>query len=424
MITLEKPTDQYQKVRQERGIMIAALEKLARQDEFWSVPSATNNKKRYIVDPVHQTCTCPDHRDSGNKCKHIHAVEIVLQREGTSGTIKPSLKEEEKPMETIFTDRKPEPRNWHAYTKCAMNEKRNFQALLFDLCKEVKEPTRITGRNPVPMRDRLFTTIFKIYSTFSAMRFNHDLEEAHKKQYLSRLLHPNKISCLMEDERLTELLRSLIVKTSLPLKAIEKTFAVDATGFSCARYVQWINEKDETKRSGHDWVKVHVACGVKTHVVAAAVIKGRRAHEAPIFPALMKQVKENFGIHELCGDAAYTSSDNIQAVLDAGAMPYFDFRADATGGVGGAYERLFHLYRAHGDEYMRHYHQRSNVESVFSMLKRKFSCFVRSRHPVAMVNEAYGKLVCHNICCLLMSQEELGIDPRFWVVEESEPQAA
>jgi hypothetical protein len=30
------------------------------------------------------------------------------------------------------------------------------------------------------------------------------------------------------------------------------------------------------------------------------------------------------------------------------------------------------------------------------------------------------KILCHNICCLIMSQFELGIDPVFWKEEKVE----
>ena len=47
------------------------------------------------------------------------------------------------------------------------------------------------------------------------------------------------------------------------------------------------------------------------------------------------------------------------------------------------------------------------------MCKAKFGDAVRSRTDVAMTNEVLCKLVAHNICCLIMSQVELGIDPVF-----------
>ncbi len=63
---------------------------------------------------------------------------------------------------------------------------------------------------------------------------------------------------------------------------------------------------------------------------------------------------------------------------------------------------------------MQHYHQRSNVESTFSMIKAKFRDHVRSKSDVAMANEVLCKIVCHNICVLIQEMYELGIEPEFW----------
>ena len=61
-----------------------------------------------------------------------------------------------------------------------------------------------------------------------------------------------------------------------------------------------------------------------------------------------------------------------------------------------------------------HYHKRSNIESAISMIKTKFGDSVRSKTDVAMRNEVLCKILCHNICCLIQSQCELGIEPMFW----------
>src|SRR5205807_1598187 len=105
---------------------------------------------------------------------------------------------------------------------------------------------------------------------------------------------------------------------------------------------------------------------------------------------------------------------NVEAVAALGRIAFIPPKTTTTGGAGGLFEKMFHYYQFRRDDFLKHYHQRSNVESVFSMVKRKFGDAVRSRNPVAMVNEALCKALCHNLCVLIMSQCELGIEPVFW----------
>jgi hypothetical protein len=47
------------------------------------------------------------------------------------------------------------------------------------------------------------------------------------------------------------------------------------------------------------------------------------------------------------------------------------------------------------------------------MIRAKFRDHVRSKTPVAMVNEVLRKLICHNIFVLIQETHELGIDVVF-----------
>ena len=65
-------------------------------------------------------------------------------------------------------------------------------------------------------------------------------------------------------------------------------------------------------------------------------------------------------------------------------------------------------------EFLRHYHKRSNIESTFSMMKRKSRDSIRSKTDVAMVNDVLCKILCHDLVVLIHEMYELGIDPVFW----------
>ena len=52
-----------------------------------------------------------------------------------------------------------------------------------------------------------------------------------------------------------------------------------------------------------------------------------------------------------------------------------------------------------------------------------FGDHVRSRTDRAMANEALCKVLCHNVCCLIQSTYELGVEATFWGGDPFEPRA-
>lgn len=61
---------------------------------------------------------------------------------------------------------------------------------------------------------------------------------------------------------------------------------------------------------------------------------------------------------------------------------------------------MYGLFMYRQPEFMAHYHARSNAESTFSAMKRKFGPSVRSKNPTAQVNEVLCKgalLQPHNV---------------------------
>jgi transposase len=115
--------------------------------------------------------------------------------------------------------------------------------------------------------------------------------------------------------------------------------------------------------------------------------------------------------------------EHFEQLAGFGATAYLPFKSNTTGGVGGLFQEMFHYFKFKEREYLEHYHKRSNVESTFSMIKRKFGDFVRHKTDVAMTNEILCKVLCHNLCVLNMEEHELGIETVFRKVKavESEP---
>ena len=409
--------------RQQRGLVIAATQKLTQKGKVWLVPSQTGNGKKYTVCPDADApfCSCPDHEETGGKCKHLYAVEFVMKRDiAPDGTIT------ETRTYTVTEKkvyRKPE---WPLYNLAQTEEKRRFLVLLHDLCRGLPDPVeKRAGKKRTAIADMVFACVLKVYSCLSSRRFGTDLDEATAKGYVSRKMHPGMTWAFLENKLLTPVLKELVVRSSLPLCAIETTFAPDSTGFSTSRFIRWFDEKYGRHRSGKDWVKAHAICGTKTHVVTAVEIHDRDAADCPQFKTLVETTAEHFNVKEVPADKAYLSRENLEIVDRLGGTAYIPFKINSVAGEAGTlWEKMFHFYSLNREEFLRKYHQRSNAESVFSMTKAKFGDSVRSRTDTAMRNEVYCKFIAHNVCCVLMSQVELGIEPMFWSEQQAESAAA
>jgi len=399
--------------RQEKGLQIAATTKLVPEGNMWLVPSQAG-KGKYVVDADANQCTCPDFEARQTTCKHIYAVSFTIERETTADG-------QTVVTETLKVTRKTYTQNWPAYNAAQTHEKSELQALLYELCRNIPEPEKRKGRGrpQLPLSDMIFSATYKIYSTVSGRRFATDLREAKQRGYLSHLPHYNSVFNYLESESLTPYLNELITLSAAPLKSIESDFAVDSSGFSTGQFMRWLDVKYGTKEDRRQWLKLHLMVGVKTNIVTSVEVTDGYAHDYPYFKGLVdRTVDSGFQVKEVSADKGYLGVSNMLATLQRGAIPYIPFKTNSvpqsmTTARSELWTRMYHFYALHRAEFLEHYHKRSNVETTFHMIKAKFGQRLRSRTLTAQINEALCKVLCHNLCVVIQSVHELGIEAEF-----------
>ena len=400
--------------RELKALEIAAKSKLTRKGKSWLVPSQSLRGTQYTVkpDPIEPLCSCPDFESRKQRCKHIFAVEYTIEREQTPDG-------ETLVTESLKVTRKTFSQDWPAYNTAQTHEKSELQALLYELCRSIPEPDQYRGRPRLSLADIIFASTFKVYSTVSGRRFMTDLREAKGRGYLSKVPHYNSVFRYLEAEALTPYLYDLITTSSLPLKSVESAFAVDSSGFSTGQFMRWLDVKYGKEEDRRMWLKVHLMCGVKTNIVTSVEISDGYAHDYHFFKGLVARTGESgFNMKEVSADKAYLGGENLLVTLRHGAIPYIPFKSNSQiqtsyGPKSELWTRMFHFYNLHREEFLDHYHKRSNVETTFHMIKAKFGQRLRSKTMTAQVNEALCKVLCHNLCVLIQSVHELGIDATF-----------
>ena len=394
--------------RQQRGMAIAAIVRMEKNRLGYKVPSQSGNGS-YVVntdgDPI---CTCPDFDKRQQPCKHIYAVEFTIQRE-------------ERPDGTAIetrTTRVTYRQDWAAYNAAQEHEQEHFTRLLRELCNTIPQPpAKATGRPRLPLSDTVFASALKVYGTMSGRRAMTDLRNAQDAGLLDAAPSTAAVWRCMEDPNLKPVLRELIERSALPLASVESYFAVDSTGFATSVYHRWYDHKWKKVIREVQWIKAHAICGVKTNIITAADATFGESADSPYFGPFVEATAQHFQISEVSGDKAYLSRKNLRAVEAVGGVAYIPFKSNSKAIThhkrDSLWERTYHYYNLHREEFEAHYHKRSNVETVFHMVKAKFGPSVRSKMPEAQINEALLKFLCHNIAVLVQSAYELGVEPVF-----------
>lgn len=392
--------------REQRGLQLADTARISRKKSGgWSVPSQGSGGRYSVeMDGDSPSRACPDHEFRGEKRKHIYAVEYTLKREtAPDGT--------ETVTETV---RVTYGQNWKAYNAAKTEEKDRFASLLADLCRGAPQPEQTTGRPRLPLSDMAFASVFKVYCGFSSRRFTCDLKEAHEDGLISKAPHFNSVSNYLSDPVLTNILKELVTISSLPLAAVETDFAVDSSGFSTSTYARWFDHKYGVEKQKREWFKAHLICGVQTNVVTGVDISGWTVHDNYFFAPLIKATAKNFAISEVSADKAYLSHGNTELVERLGGTPFIPFKSRNVARIEDSmWTKMYHYFMYRREEFLAHYHKRSNVETAFSMIKGKFGVAVKSKSEIGQVNEVLCKVLCHNICVLVQAIHELGIEPVF-----------
>ena len=326
-------------------------------------------------------------------------------------------------MSTYSTPTVPVPqparsKDWATYNTVQTHEHEHFVVLLRDLCDSIEQPPQTFGRPRLPLSDVVFGMVLKAYTTMSGRRVISTLRDAGTKGFLDKVPSFTSGFRYLEQPEMTPLLKSLIEQSAMPLRAVETDFAADSSGFSTSVYDSWFDHKWGKERKRKTWVKTHIMVGVKTHIVTAVEATPTESVDAKQFPGLVAKTAETFDVREVSADKGYSSKRNLHTVDAIGGTAYIAFKVNSTPSQShhkfdGLWSRMWHYYNFNRSTFLDHYHKRSQVETVFSMVKSEFGGFVRAKTPVAQVNEVLCKILCHNICVLIQSMYELGIDPTF-----------
>ena len=298
--------------------------------------------------------------------------------------------------------------SWHNYNKSQTKEKALFVNILFDLCNLIEEREhKGVGRKPTRIQNVIFSIVLKQYLNISSRRIQSDLRLFKEAGFIDQEIPFNTLLDNLEKQDLKHILKELIEISALPLKQIELDFAIDSTGFGTTRYETYFDFKHKKTAKWRNFRKCHAVCGVKTNIITSVDITDGYVNDQTKFAPLAKDTARNFKIRDFLADKGYLAAKHYNLIKELGGEAFIPFRKNSTGkakisGVSkNAYKIAWRFFKEHREEFLSRYHQRSNIESAFSMIKRRFGNNVKCKKEISQDNEILAKVLAHNICVLV-----------------------
>lgn len=238
---------------------------------------------------------------------------------------------------------------------------------------------------------------------------------AKEALYIDRVPHFNTLKDFFNCPATYDLLSKLLVITAIPLRKLEDKYSLDSSGFGSYTHERWIRAKygnNNSKKNMKNYMKGHILVGTKTNIICECEITPGNFSDVRQAPKIIMNASNNFKIKEFSADKAYGSKLVYRIVQSIGAIPYIPFKHTTTEPTKNSPEiwnAMFLMFKNNSREWEKHYHIRSNVETTFAMVKRRFGEILLSKNYVAQRSELMMKFICHNICCLIQEMYERNV---------------
>jgi hypothetical protein len=141
-----------------------------------------------------------------------------------------------------------------------------------------------------------------------------------------------------------------------------------------------------TRKKARRYDKLSIAIDTDKQIILSHKIRKGPRNDNIDFKTLLKDLSIR---HYVVADKGYDSKENRKYVLQKKTYPHIPYRRTS----GPTYEKIGKKIKF--DESV--YHQRSKVETVFSVIKRKYGSVVKGRSFESQKKEIICKLIAYNI---------------------------
>lgn len=193
---------------------------------------------------------------------------------------------------------------------------------------------------------------------------------------------------------------------------------LDSSGIRTDKRSTWFCLRIKKEISKRDCDKLHLAVCSDLLLILNWRITAWRKHDSPFFKVLLMPFKF-LGI--VLADKGYLSRANFQLCMNKGGCAFIPFKKGKKKGSTDspkshpAWKFAFNLWKKCNDIYMSIYHRRSHIESVFSVIKKRFGDKVSCKSASMRRKEIALRLISYNLRILVHYQYSIENNLPLWV---------
>ncbi|MGH7974531.1 MAG: IS5 family transposase [bacterium] len=231
------------------------------------------------------------------------------------------------------------------------------------------------------------------YECKSYRRFVEFLQEAFgvaEHIELSRIPHYTtlqKAAARLKHGMLLKMLESFVMHVRIRKMLV----GIDSTGLSHGQASYYYTKSAKLRRK---FVKISICADMRRQIVCSIKIRHRRRHDSMDFVPLLEQAARLVPIGTVVADRGYDSEQNHVSAERMGIAntiirpKYENLQVHKTKG--------FHrkMMKRHFD--WETYHQRSKIETIFSVIKRMLGGYVMSRYILTQNRETMYRIIAYN----------------------------
>ena len=291
--------------------------------------------------------------------------------------------------------------DWTAYSEAKVNELRSIINLIKEMVDAVGLPEKpvSAGQPAKDAKDLAKAILLQQYLQANERVAIGWIDLLGPRLGISSAFEWRSLARAYEREDVKFVLERVFELSTTPVQGSAHSFSLDSTGLEESRKENYESVAHSEKSSSYP--KLTSCISNEFHVVTSYAFT-ENVGDCKAFGQAFALTAAMQSVERVELDAGFVSRDICTAIGNAGALPFVYPKKGITlkKKKSQAWKNMLLLFVANPQEWLRFYHERSNVESWHSAFKRRFSKPLQCKSVLTQATEVCARIIIENFAQL------------------------